>query len=175
MSPYQHWESHCGDKMVLSPQWDFLYWWDNIFILNRAPDICPYRDKVFVFVFNRVLEEPVYLSASVLHLFLQTELPIEEIIDCMEHRSSKSVLQTILDANKPWVSMIGGFNSLKRSNKYKCQWTRSLLIQVMACCLHGTKPLPEPMSITYLMMAYVHIRNQRIAWFSISILSGYTE
>ena len=28
---------------VLSPQWDFLYWWDDIFILNRGPDSLPMR------------------------------------------------------------------------------------------------------------------------------------
>ena len=42
MSAYQHRKSHFGDKtikitVVLSPQWGFLYWEDNIFILNQNP------------------------------------------------------------------------------------------------------------------------------------------
>ena len=36
-----------------------------------------------------------------------------------------------------WLS----FNS--PSAAYMCQWTRSALVQVMAWCLFGTKPLPE--------------------------------
>ena len=27
----------CYREIVLSPQWDFLYWYDNIFILNQCP------------------------------------------------------------------------------------------------------------------------------------------
>ena len=31
-------KSHCGDKtVVLSPQWHFIYWLDDIFILNQRP------------------------------------------------------------------------------------------------------------------------------------------
>ena len=37
----------------------------------------------------------------------------------------------------------GQFNSSPQSTAYMCQWTRSALVQVMAC-----KPLPEPM-LTY--------------------------
>ena len=42
MPSYQYRKSHCGDKTilwltVLSPQWNFLYWQDNIFILNQGP------------------------------------------------------------------------------------------------------------------------------------------
>ena len=46
MSSYQYRKSHCGDKMilqpsylhsVLSPLWNFLYWLDDIFILNQDP------------------------------------------------------------------------------------------------------------------------------------------
>ena len=48
MSSYR--ESHvlgwCCRKVVLSPQWDFLYWWDGISILNQlhitAAQECPY-------------------------------------------------------------------------------------------------------------------------------------
>ena len=41
MSSYHYRKSHCGDKTILrpSPQWDFLYWWDVIFILNQDPGI----------------------------------------------------------------------------------------------------------------------------------------
>ena len=35
MSSYQYRKSHCGDKTVLSPQCDILYWYDGIFILNQ--------------------------------------------------------------------------------------------------------------------------------------------
>ena len=39
MTSYQYRKSHYGDKMIfLSPQWDFLYWSDNIFILNQGPE-----------------------------------------------------------------------------------------------------------------------------------------
>jgi len=46
-----------------------------------------------------VLEEPVYLSDSVLHLFLQTGLSIAELLDCVENRTRRGVLETILQAN----------------------------------------------------------------------------
>ena len=37
---YQYTNSNCEDDLmaVLSTQWEFLYWWDNIFILNQRPD-----------------------------------------------------------------------------------------------------------------------------------------
>ena len=34
---YQHRKSHCVDKVVLSPHWDFRYWRDDNFILNHGP------------------------------------------------------------------------------------------------------------------------------------------
>ena len=37
------------------------------------------------------------------------------------------------------------FNSFPPSAAYMCQWTRSALVQVTACRLFDTKPLPEPM------------------------------
>ena len=39
-------------------------------------------------------------------------------------------------------------NSSPPSAAYMHQWNGSALVQVMACCLFGTKPLPEPM-LTY--------------------------
>ena len=36
-------------------------------------------------------------------------------------------------------------NSLRPGDAYRHQWTASSLVQVMACCLTGAKPLPEPM------------------------------
>ena len=36
-------------------------------------------------------------------------------------------------------------NSSPPSTTCMCQWTGSALVQVMACCLFGTKTLPEPM------------------------------
>ena len=36
-------------------------------------------------------------------------------------------------------------NSLRPSDPYIHQVTRPSLVQIMACCLHGTKPLSEPM------------------------------
>ena len=36
-------------------------------------------------------------------------------------------------------------NSCTPSATYMCRWTRSALVQIMACCLFGTKPLSEPM------------------------------
>ena len=36
-------------------------------------------------------------------------------------------------------------SSFPPSTAYMCQWSRSALVQVMACCPFGTKPLPEPM------------------------------
>ena len=42
MPSYWYRKSHCGDKtivFVLSPQWDFLYWQDVIFILNQPPNV----------------------------------------------------------------------------------------------------------------------------------------
>ena len=40
------------------------------------------------------------------------------------------------------------FNSSPPSAEYMCQRTVSALVQVMACRLFGTKPLPKPM-LTY--------------------------
>ena len=42
-------------------------------------------------------------------------------------------------------------NLLSRSDAYMHQQTRPSLVQIMACCLFGTKPLPEPM-ITYFQL-----------------------
>ena len=39
------------------------------------------------------------------------------------------------------------FTHLPPSDAYMRQWTGSSLVQVMACCLFGDKPLPEPMLI----------------------------
>ena len=36
-------------------------------------------------------------------------------------------------------------NSSPPNATYMRQWTGSTLVQVIACCLFGTKPLPEPM------------------------------
>ena len=41
------------------------------------------------------------------------------------------------------------FNSSPPGAAYMHQWTGSALVQIMAWCLFGTKPLPEPM-LTYL-------------------------
>ena len=40
--------------------------------------------------------------------------------------------------------MIGTFNPSPPTAAYMCQWTGSVLIQVMVCRLFGVKPLPEP-------------------------------
>ena len=37
------------------------------------------------------------------------------------------------------------YNSSTPSDTYMRQWTRSALVQVIACCLFGAKPLPKPM------------------------------
>ena len=50
--------------------------------------------------------------------------------------------------NHPWRikrPVICFINSLRLSDTYRCQWTGSSLVQVMACHLFGAKPLPEPM------------------------------
>ena len=46
-----------------------------------------------------------------------------------------------------WVIFSKGhwFNSSPPSATYMRQWTRSTLVQAMACHLFGVKPLPEPM------------------------------
>ena len=36
-------------------------------------------------------------------------------------------------------------NSSPPSAAYMCQWTGSALVQIMACCLFGAKPLSKPM------------------------------
>ena len=43
-----------------------------------------------------------------------------------------------------WV-YIQRVNSSPPSAQYMCQWIRSLLVQIMACRLFGTKPLSKPM------------------------------
>ena len=37
------------------------------------------------------------------------------------------------------------FNSLRLGDAYMRHWTGSSLVQIMACCLFGAKPLSEPM------------------------------
>ena len=39
------------------------------------------------------------------------------------------------------------FNSSPPSDAYMHQWTGSAIVQVMACCLFGDKPSPEPMLV----------------------------
>ena len=46
---------------------------------------------------------------------------------------------------------ISWVNSSSPSAAYMRQWSGSALVQVMACCLFGTKPLPEP------MLVYCHL------------------
>ena len=45
-------------------------------------------------------------------------------------------------------NQLTNINSLRPSDAYMCQWTRSALFQIMACRLIGAKPLPKPM-LTY--------------------------
>ena len=45
------------------------------------------------------------------------------------------------------------FNSATPSAGYMRQWTGSALVQIMACRLFETKPLPEPM-LTYCQLDY---------------------
>ena len=41
--------------------------------------------------------------------------------------------------------IVSGLNSSPPSAAYMRHWTGSAFVQVMACRLFGTKPLPEPM------------------------------
>ena len=43
------------------------------------------------------------------------------------------------------------------SGAYMRQWTGSALVQVMACCLVGAKPLPEPMLVYYQLDSWEQI------------------
>ena len=49
------------------------------------------------------------------------------------------------------VTSLEGFsspvNSLRSSDAYMRQWNRPSLVQIMACCLLGAKPLSEPMLV----------------------------
>ena len=58
---------------------------------------------------------------------------------CAKHylNHSTQIFQRLKAVNK--------FTHLPPSAAYLLQWTESSLLQVMACCLLGTKPLPEPM------------------------------
>ena len=44
-----------------------------------------------------------------------------------------------------YTPALWSINSSPPSAAYMHQWTRSALVQVMACHLFGAKPLPEPM------------------------------
>ena len=43
------------------------------------------------------------------------------------------------------IDIIRTINSSPHSAEHMCQWIRSALVQIMACCLFGTKPLSKPM------------------------------
>ena len=58
---------------------------------------------------------------------------------------------------KKFCLSIGSLNSLRPSDAYMRQWNESSLVQVMACCLFGTKPLSEPMLAYSLLDAWEHI------------------
>ena len=49
------------------------------------------------------------------------------------------------------------FNSSPPCAAYMSQWTGSSLVQVMACCLFGTKPLPKPMLAYCQLDSWEHI------------------
>ena len=58
----------------------------------------------------------------------------------------------------------GGVNSL--SAAYMHRWTRSVLVQVMACCLFGAKPLPVPMQQTIVKFEsqYINFHSWKWIW-----------
>ena len=43
-----------------------------------------------------------------------------------------------------WFGDNWHFNSSSSSVAYRHQWTGPVLLRIMACCLFGTKPLPQP-------------------------------
>ena len=49
-----------------------------------------------------------------------------------------------LSATRRTIYMNWGFNSSPPSVAYMHQWIRSAMVQIMACCLFVTKPLPKP-------------------------------
>ena len=76
MSSYQYRKSHCGDKtgrkIVLSSQWDFLYWLDDIFILNQGPGLCFSKKIVAVMQFWHSGEDFVYIYYLFINVFLHS-------------------------------------------------------------------------------------------------------
>ena len=56
--------------------------------------------------------------------------------------------QTILFTQfRPVLANIGWLISLRAASAYMRQWIMSVLVQVMACCLFGAKPLSEPILV----------------------------
>ena len=49
------------------------------------------------------------------------------------------------NAGQFWIKKYKAFDSSFPSDAYMCQWIGSSSVQVLACRLFGTKPLPEPM------------------------------
>ena len=86
---------------------------------------------------------------------------IEEVSYCFWRSSVKFQGHTgwkIDDLDPIWVRLLGRSQLSNPSDlpcyyssppiaTYMRQWTGSALVQVMACCLFGTKPLPEPMLV----------------------------
>lgn len=59
----------------------------------------------------RVLHMTVCLSDSQLHLFLQTQLPVKHIEDCVQGHTPYTVTEAILtyaSSNRGWVQEEGG-------------------------------------------------------------------
>ena len=66
------------------------------------------------------------------------------------HANEKSALVQVmawcLMATSHYLSQwLLAFNSSPSNAACVCQWPGAVLVQVMACCLFGAKPLPEPM------------------------------
>ena len=75
-------------------------------------------------------------------------LRFADVLCCMKYR-------VILDRVLIWFGRSRGIalTHHPHSAAYMRRWTRSSLVQVMACRLFGTKPLPEPM-LAYWLLDY---------------------
>ena len=111
--------------------------------------------------FNEILIEILTFSFKKMHLKVLSAnwrpfcLGLNELMLTSEYQSKDGGIALLLSFSKQLANMMcddqRGFslwyaplNACPPSAPYMCQWMKSALVQIMACCLFGAEPLSEP-------------------------------